>query len=403
MNTFDQTTESLSLEVSRQAFGVHFKYPVYFTRNIFEADNPLLESIIGRPEDDHCHKAIIYIDSTVAEMHPVICEKIERYFLTRNHLELVCQPCLIENTRICKTRWEVVGDIMATVSRYHMDRQSFIVAIGGGSLLDVVGFAGSIIHRGMRMIRVPTTTLAQADAGIGIKNGMDIFNAKNFAGTFAPPFAVVNDFAFLSTLNTDDWIGGVAEAFKVAVIKDIAFFDFLCEHAQKLKDRDPAIMEKVIRRSAEIHLEHIRTSGDPFEYSSARPLDFGHWAAHKIEVLSAFAIGHGQAVAVGIAIDSYYAMKKELMTHAQFRTIIDGLVHCGFDIWNEYASKRTAENKLEIIDGLRQFQEHLGGELTVTLPKGIGDKVDVHQVNLKIIEEAVQYLRQYCKGEGRSQ
>ena len=244
MNTFDQTIESLNLEVSRQAFGVHFKYPVYFTRNIFEADNPLLESIIGRPEDDHCHKAIIYIDSTVAEMHPVICEKIERYLLTRNHLELVCQPCLIENTRICKTRWEVVGDIMATVSRYHMDRQSFIVAIGGGSLLDVVGFAGSIIHRGMRMIRVPTTTLAQADAGIGIKNGMDIFNAKNFAGTFAPPFAVVNDFAFLSTLNTDDWIGGVAEAFKVAIIKDAAFFDFLCEHAKKLKDRDPAIMEK---------------------------------------------------------------------------------------------------------------------------------------------------------------
>ncbi|MFZ9034249.1 MAG: 3-dehydroquinate synthase [Anaerohalosphaeraceae bacterium] len=396
MKTFDQTIESLNLDVSRQAFGVHFKYPVYFTRNIFEADHALLESIIGRPEDDRCHKVIVYIDSTVAKMHPVICEKIERYFFGRNRLELVCHPCVIENTKMCKTRWDIVGDIMATVSQYHMDRQSIILAIGGGSLLDVVGFAGSIIHRGMRMIRVPTTTLAQADAGIGIKNGMDIFNAKNFAGTFAPPFAVVNDFGFLSTLSADDWIGGIAEAFKVAIIKDAAFCDFLCEHAKKLKDRDPATMEKVIRRCAEIHLEHIRTSGDPFEYRSARPLDFGHWAAHKIEVLSDFAIGHGQAVAVGIAIDSYYAMKKELMTHAQFRTIIDGLVRCGFDVWSEHASKRTAENKLEIIDGLQQFQEHLGGELTVTLPKGIGDKVDVHQVDLTIIEEAVQYLKQYC-------
>jgi 3-dehydroquinate synthase len=403
MNDFNQHTESLSFEAYSQEFGVRFEYPVYFTRDIFEKDNPLLESVIDNPKDDRCHKVIVYIDSTVAKMHPAICEKIEHYFLARNHLELVCRPCVIENSKTCKTRWDVVGDIMSTVSQYRMDRQSFIVAIGGGSLLDVVGFAGSIIHRGMRMIRIPTTTLAQADAGIGIKNGMDIFNAKNFAGTFAPPFAVVNDFGFLSTLNADDWIGGVAEAFKVAIIKDVAFFDFLCEHVQKLKDRDSAAMEKVIRRCAEIHLEHIRTSGDPFEFSTTRPLDFGHWAAHKIEVMSDFAIGHGQAVAVGIAIDSYYAMKTKLMTHAQLRKIVEGLIRCGLDIWNEYASKRTAENKLEIIDGLQQFQEHLGGELTVTFPRGIGDKVDVHQVDLEIIEEAVQYLKQYCNDGVESQ
>ena len=396
MNDFNGPTESLSFEPYSQEFGVRFKYPVYFTRNIFEIENPLLESVIGDLKEDIRHKAIVFIDSNVAEKHAGINKKIEHYFLSANNLELVCQPCIIENAKTCKTSWDVAGDIISMTSKFHMDRQSFIVAIGGGSLLDVVGFTGSIIHRGMRMIRIPTTTLAQADAGIGIKNGMDIVNAKNFVGTFAPPFAVINDFDILSTLNSTDWIGGVAEAFKVAIIKDADFFDYLCKNSCKLKDRDSATMENVIRKCAEIHLEHIRTSGDPFEFRTARPLDFGHWAAHKIEVMSDFTVGHGQAVAVGIAIDSYYAMKTELMTCVEFRRIIESMVNCGFDIWNESASRRTADNKLAIIDGLRQFQEHLGGELTITFPKGIGDKIDVHQVDLELIEEAVHYLRQYC-------
>ncbi len=399
MNAFNQPTDPLGFERYSQAFGVRFEYPVYFTRNIFEAGNTLLESIIVNFKEDVPRKMIVFIDSNVAEKHSGIHEKIEQYFLAASNVELVCRPCVIENAKICKTSWDVVNDIISMTSKFHMDRQSFIIAIGGGSLLDVAGFAASIIHRGLRMVRIPTTTLAQADAGIGVKNGMDIANAKNFVGTFAPPFAVINDFDFLSTLDPVDWVGGVAEAFKVAIIKDAGFFDYLCENSGKLKDRDPGTMEKVIRKCAEIHLEHIRTSGDPFEFSNARPLDFGHWAAHKIEVMSDFAIGHGQAVAVGIAIDSYYAMKTETITPSQFRRILEGMIGCGLAVWNEFASRRTPQNTLEIIDGLQQFQEHLGGELTITLPKGIGDRIDVHQIEPEVVEEGLRYLQQLSNGE----
>jgi 3-dehydroquinate synthetase len=106
---------------------------------------------------------------------------------------------------------------MWTLGNLHLDRQSFVIALGGGSVLDMIGFAVSIVHRGLRLVRLPTTTLAQSDAGVGVKTGMDEHGQKNFVGTFAPPFAVINDFELLKTLSFEHWIGGVDEALAVQV------------------------------------------------------------------------------------------------------------------------------------------------------------------------------------------
>jgi 3-dehydroquinate synthase len=283
---------------------------------------------------------------------------------------------------------------MWTIGNLHLDRQSYVVAVGGASVLDMLGFATSIVHRGLRLVRVPTTTLAQNDAGVGVKNGMDEHGAKNFLGTFAPPFAVIDDFNFLATLSQDHWIGGAAEAFKVAIIKDEAFFDFLCESADDLRRRDADAMQQTIRRCAAIHLDHIRTGGDPFELGSARPLDFGHWAAHKLELMSHFQIGHGQAVAVGIAIDSYYAMRKGLIDADLLERIVAGLARCGLPIYLDLLHTSNAAGTLEVLGGLEDFREHLGGALTVTLPDGIGRQCQVHQVGAELVTEAVDWLKQ---------
>ena len=97
--------------------------------------------------------------------------------------------------------------------------------IGGGAVLDMVSFAAAIAHRGIRVVRFPTTVLAQADSGVGVKNSINLFGKKNFVGTFVPPFAVINDFDFLETLEPRDRIAGVVEAVKVALLKDAAFFE----------------------------------------------------------------------------------------------------------------------------------------------------------------------------------
>ncbi|MCL2104150.1 MAG: 3-dehydroquinate synthase, partial [Kiritimatiellaeota bacterium] len=235
--------------------------------------------------------------------------------------------------------------------------------------------------------RLPTTVLSQNDAGVGVKNGMNEGGAKNFIGTFAPPFAVINDSDFLKTLPPGDWISGVAEAFKVAIIADKPFFRQLCALAPKLRKRNQAAMARVIERTAQLHLKHIATSGDPFEFGSARPLDFGHWAAHRLEMLSNFMLTHGQAVAIGIALDSTYAFLKRMIPEAEHTAILKGLTDCGLPVYSPLLERP------ELLGGLEQFREHLGGRLCVTLPSPLGAKREVHAMDPRLIHAAISHLR----------
>jgi len=386
-------------EVYRQSFAVPFEYPVYFTRGVFESDNPLLASALDRLDEKRRHRVVACVDAGLAEAQPDLIDRVKEYFHDRSGtIELAGAPQLVPGGERAKTGWGPVRDVMSALGNLHLCRQSYVLAVGGGSVLDMVGFAASIVHRGLRQVRVPTTVLSQNDGGVGVKNGMDEHGVKNFVGTFAPPFAVVNDFEMLRSLPDREWVAGIAEAFKVAIIKDATFFGDLCERAAALRGRDEAAMEDLVRRCAVLHLEHIRTGGDPFERGSARPLDFGHWSSHRLESLSNYEIGHGHAVAVGIALDSAYAARKGLIAEADLERILSGLAASGLPVWDDLLEKRTADGVLEVLRGLEDFREHLGGALTVTLPDGIGEKTEVHQMDAGLIEEAVAFLK--ARGAG---
>ena len=377
-----------------QSFAVAFDYPVLFTRGAFDNANPALARVMDRRGERRRHRAAVFVDAGVASAHPGLLQQMREYFHARpGKMELAAPPQVVTGGEAAKSDWKAVREVMTTIGNCHLDRQSFVIAVGGGSCLDMLGFAASIIHRGLRLIRIPSTTLAQNDAGIGVKNGMDEHGQKNFVGTFAPPFAVINDLALLATLSQESWIAGVAEAFKVAIIKDAPFFEFLACHAGQLRIRDEQAMEHAVRRCAQLHLEHIATSGDPFEFGSARPLDFGHWAAHKLELMSRFTIGHGQAVAIGICLDAYGAMKRGLLREADFLRILEAIATTGLPTWSDLLARRDREGLLEILAGLEDFREHLGGVLTVTLPDGIGARVEVHHINPSDVEDAVEYLQ----------
>ncbi len=380
-------------DVYHQQFAVSFDYPVHFARNVFAAGDPLLARVFDRLDEQRIHRVAVFVDSGVTDARPEIIDEIKEYFHTRSKtLELASGPTILPGGESAKNGWKPIRDILWTAGNIHLDRQSYVLAIGGGAMLDAVGFAASLVHRGVRVVRMPSTVLAQNDAGVGVKTSMDEHGQKNFIGTFAPPFAVVNDFSLLETLSDRDWIGGIAEAFKVAIIKDADFFEFLCDNAAALKARDSGAMETLIRRCAIIHLDHIATAGDPFETGSARPLDFGHWSAHKLETLSDYWVGHGQAVAVGIALDSYYAMREGMITSEQFERILTAMTTCGLPIYVDYLSKTTG-GVLDILTGLAEFREHLGGRLNVTLPDGLGAKCELHHLDGSIITEAIEYLR----------
>lgn len=394
-------TETGTDNVLQQQFSVEFQYPVVFTRNVWDPCNPVLRDSLRLRGGPAPHRAMVFLDSGLEAARPDLRPAILAYAQAHaDTLALVGEPVQVPGGERVKNDMEGFRGILHLLSRSGLCRHSFVVAMGGGAVLDAVGFATSLVHRGLRLIRMPTTVLAQNDAGIGVKNGLNTDSGKNTIGVFSPPFAVLNDFTVLDSLSDRDWIAGAAEAFKVALIKDRALFERLLADAPALRRRDPAAMERLIFRCAELHLEHIRSHGDPFEMGAARPLDFGHWSAHRLESLSAFRLLHGEAVAIGISLDSAYAARMGWISRADFHAILTGLRDCGLPIWAAELDLRDDGGCRLILDGLRSFREHLGGELCVTFPNGLGARREERALDPAILEAALLDLGEEARARG---
>ena len=262
-----------------------------------------------------------------------------------------------------------VRETWTRIDTAHLDRHSYLLAIGGGAFLDAVGFAAATAHRGVRLVRFPTTTLSQDDSGVGVKCAINAFGKKNWIGAFAVPFAVINDFRFLHSQPEETRRAGLIEAVKVALVKDREFFEWIEENLAALAALEPAALEACVEKSALLHARHIAEGGDPFETGSSRPLDFGHWAAHKLEALTSYHLSHAPAVAVGLALDTLYSSRAGLAPPAlagRVLSILHGLrlvtYHPALDWLDESGCRR-------VLDGLDEFREHLGGELTVLMLK----------------------------------
>jgi 3-dehydroquinate synthase len=377
-----------------QRIAVPFEYPIYFTNDAFDPKNGTLLSAITRRDRPRRHKLLVVIDGGVALAWPMLERQIRAYVdHHRDHLELCEQTLIVPGGEACKNDPELIGWIHAVIDRHGIDRHSFVVAIGGGAVLDLVGYAAATAHRGVRLVRMPTTVLGQDDSGVGVKNGINAFGKKNFVGTFCPPFAVINDAAFLRTLSRRDLVAGMAEAVKVALVRDAIFFRWLVENRRALAEGSEPEVATLVRRSARAHLGHIASSGDPFELGSARPLDFGHWSAHKLEALTDYRVRHGEAVAIGIAVDTIYSHLVGRLDHAAVQQVSMLLAALDLPTWDEALDRRDAAGRRVILDGLKEFREHLGGELSVTLLADIGVGYEVHEIDEARMGEAFDRLR----------
>jgi 3-dehydroquinate synthase len=371
---------------------VSFKQRVFFTRDVFALSNPLLKDVLHNGESIQPPKVLVVLDESLGQAQPELSRKIESYFVSLG-VNLVCPPMVLEGGERVKNSYFHVSDIQSTIDRYHIDRHSYVIAIGGGALLDLVGLAAATAHRGVRHIRIPTTTLSQDDSGVGVKNGINAFGKKNFIGTFAVPFAVINDFEMLASLPARDKRAGYIEAVKVALIRDAEFFEWIEREAACLRVFAAEAMQHLIYRCAELHLNHIATSGDPFEMGSARPLDFGHWAAHKLEQLSEYKIRHGEAVAVGIALDVIYARRMGFLDARSTDRVLNLIDALGFELYANELLHVDSQGNLMILKGLEEFREHLGGQLTITLLKAVGKGFEVHEMNDAVVVESIQELQ----------
>ena len=375
-------------------FSVPFSFPLEFTSGVFEITNPLFANVVSRLEPERRHRVLFVIDEQLAEANPNLFDALLGYASAyEDCLELAGPPIVVTGGEAVKNDIAHPLQLLRVINDVGLDRQSFVAAIGGGAVLDMVSFAAAIAHRGIRVIRFPTTVLAQADSGVGVKNSINLFGKKNFIGTFVPPFAVINDFDFLETLEPRDRLAGVIEAVKVALLKDAAFFDDMAANAARVTT-DTRVLHRAIVRSAELHLQHICGNGDPFELGSARPLDFGHWAGHKLESMTGHRLRHGEAVAIGIALDLAYAVRQGFLASHVANRIVSVLERMGFQLWDDALEQRDADGTLTLIRGLREFREHLGGELHITLLRDIGRSFEVTDMHEPDIALAIQDLAQ---------
>lgn len=380
-------------DVRLQSFSVTYEYPVVFTRDAFALGNRSLIDVLLRREPYKRHRCLIFIDQGVLLSLPELASQIENYAAAQaGSMELVGPLVPIAGGEISKNDPRTIPGLLELLSEHAIDRHSYTIAIGGGAVLDAVGYASAIFHRGVRHIRFPTTVLSQNDSGVGVKNAVNQFGLKNLIGTFAPPWAIINDSSFIDMLPAREKRAGMAEAVKVALIRDGKFFDWLEAHADELARFSRLHLDYLIKGSAELHMRQIRLGGDPFEMGSARPLDFGHWSAHKLEQLTRNEVNHGEAVAIGVALDTRYSVLSGRLAAGEDERVADLLERLGFVLWHDKLRQCDSHGRLLLLKGIADFQEHLGGELTVTLLAGIGHGVDVHEMNKKIVGKSIDWL-----------
>ncbi len=392
-------TTNVRLKQSRtathwQRFSVAYEFPVVFTERVFDPENPALRDVLCEREPGKRHRVVVFIDDGLSALQPSLRDAVLGY--THRHsdvIELACPPVAVPGGEKIKSELYFVASVQQTLFDLHIDRHSFVIAVGGGAVLDAIGLVASTTHRGVRHIRIPTTVLAQNDSGVGVKNGVNLHGVKNFVGTFAPPFAVLNDIEFIMMLPDRDKIAGMAEAVKVSLIRDPQFFAWIEHNMDDLATFERTAMAYMIRHCAELHMRQIGEGGDPFESGSARPLDYGHWSAHKLESLTRHQVRHGEAVAIGVALDARYSVLSGLLQQGEEERICALLEYLGFDLWHPALGKIGTNGEWAILDGLKDFQEHLGGELSVTLLAGIGVGIEVHEIDTDRMRQAILWLK----------
>lgn len=350
--------------------------------------------ILRKPEPDKRHRIVIFVDEGVFRNVPGLENQIENYCdVYHDNMDLARAPISMPAGEKLKSELHFIEQMQRVIHECRIDRHSYVIGLGGGALLDAVGLVAATTHRGIRHVRIPTTVLAQNDSGVGVKNGVNLFGQKNYFGTFTPPFAVINDYQFISYLSKRDKMAGMAEAVKVALIRDLDFYHWLEANSRSLAAFEPSAMSVLIRRCAELHMYQIAHGGDPFETGSARPLDFGHWSAHRLETLTRFQLRHGEAVAIGLALDTHYSVLAGMLSDGVDQRLCWLLENIGFKLWHPALALKNKNGRFEILEGLSEFREHLGGELTITMLTDIGKGQEVHEINEHFVLESIKWLK----------
>jgi 3-dehydroquinate synthase len=357
-------------------------YDVIISQGILDPKNFTIRKICGDK------KVLVVLSENVSKLY---FTKIKTYFemnFSSDKYHLVTIPTGEKNKTI-----EQAIQVCNEGKEFQIDRRSIFLAMGGGVLMDIVGFAASMYKRKIDYVRIPTTLVGQIDAGIGIKTGVNFGESKNFLGSYHAPIVCINDLLLLETLPKKEIRCGLAEIIKMAIIKEPLLFSTLEQHHSSLihyKFQDDKNISSEINTKAIISMIE-ELSGNFYESILTRSVDFGHTFSPYIEVCSNYQIEHGEAVAIDIAISTEIAYLKNLINQFDRNRILTLILNMGLDIYNENTSSAT-----EMYKSLENIMLHRGLKLNLVVPTAIGQYCYLYHLEdlpLSLLSKALLNLK----------
>lgn len=288
------------------------------------------------------------------------------------------------------------GRLYTRLSEIQAERNTPVVALGGGVIGDLAGFVAATYMRGVPLVQAPTTLLAQVDSSIGGKAAVNHGRLKNNIGAFYQPVLVTADISTLKTLPEKEIVNGLAEVIKYGVIRDRQLFQMIEDNLDKIKSLEPGPLEEIIYRCAGIKAGIVEK--DERDQGLRNILNFGHTVGHGIETASDFRIGHGNAVAVGMTAAGMIAERMGIFPRPDLERLKSVLAGAGLTVSIRGLSSET------IAQAMKHDKKKIGGKIRFILPRSIG-KVEINdEVSTDLVEwvleelnEEAQDLRHHCK------
>jgi 3-dehydroquinate synthase len=319
-------------------------------------------------------KAVVVTDSRIRKLH---CDTLEKNLKDSGFDVLVIEIPEGEEQKSLET----AGRLYERLTDFYAERNTPLLALGGGVIGDLTGFVAATYMRGVPLIQIPTTLLSQGDSSIGGKTAVNHGQVKNKIGAFYPPQLTISDISILGTLNTRELSNGLSEIIKHGLILDTAFFEYLEENMDKIKALDEQALENTVARSAEIKAGVVEK--DELDLGIRNILNCGHTAGHAVESVSGLKIWHGEAVAVGLMVEARISNELGKMKNDELQRLEDILKKAGLP---------TRMPELEpdrLLEAMRHDKKVVEGRIRFALPKHIGEAFVTDDVSASIIKKAL--------------
>jgi len=279
--------------------------------------------------------------------------------------------------------WETLGELYGRLIELGVERSSTIASLGGGAVGDLAGFAAATVLRGVNLIHIPTTLLAQVDSSIGGKTAINHPLGKNLIGTFYQPRLVVSDVETLKTLPPEEIRSGLAEVAKYGVIADRGLLELLSSEADGLLDADPEVVGEVVVRCSSIKASVVER--DEYDTRGVRAwLNYGHTVGHALEAVEGFSLRHGEAVSVGMVAEAHVSVSLGLMSRPDLEKLTEILGGLGLPV------RWSGVDVRDVLEAMRRDKKVLQGRIRVTLPTGLGVNPVLREVSEKLLKECLR-------------